>query len=67
MSVHQCPKCELRYSLRTELDYHLREEHPTFRHDYPAAWAHPEDREQSAGPEAPSAAPPGGRSHDHVV
>lgn len=26
--VHQCPKCELRFSFRTELDYHLREDHP---------------------------------------
>lgn len=34
MSVHQCPRCELRYSWQTELDYHCREEHPEFHHDY---------------------------------
>ena len=26
--VHQCPKCELRFSFRTELEHHLREDHP---------------------------------------
>jgi hypothetical protein len=42
MSVHQCPKCELRFSWRTELDDHLREEHPEFRHEYPVGKAaHP--------------------------
>lgn len=25
--VHQCPKCQLRFSFRTELEYHLREDH----------------------------------------
>lgn len=34
MSVHQCPRCELRYSWQTELEYHCREEHPEFHHDY---------------------------------
>ena len=37
MTVHQCPKCELRFSWITELDEHCREEHPEFRHDYPVA------------------------------
>lgn len=27
-SVVQCPKCELRFSFRTELEHHLREDHP---------------------------------------
>jgi hypothetical protein len=27
MSVHQCPHCPLRYTYRTELEYHLREDH----------------------------------------
>lgn len=27
-SVVQCPRCELRYSFRTELEHHLREDHP---------------------------------------
>ncbi len=35
MTIHQCPKCELRFSWNTELDNHLREDHPQFRHDYP--------------------------------
>lgn len=35
MSVHQCPKCELRFTWRTELDEHCRDEHPQFHHDYP--------------------------------
>jgi hypothetical protein len=36
MSVHQCPKCELRFTWKTELDQHCRDEHPDFQHDYPA-------------------------------
>jgi hypothetical protein len=27
MTVHQCPRCALRYSFRTELEHHLREDH----------------------------------------
>jgi hypothetical protein len=27
MSVHQCPRCPLRFSYRTELEFHLREDH----------------------------------------
>ncbi len=27
MSVHQCPICPLRFSFRTELEFHLREDH----------------------------------------
>lgn len=26
--VHQCPKCELRFSFRSELEYHLNADHP---------------------------------------
>jgi hypothetical protein len=26
--VHQCPKCELRFSFRSELEHHLRSDHP---------------------------------------
>jgi hypothetical protein len=26
--VHQCPKCELRFSFRTELEHHLTVDHP---------------------------------------
>ncbi|WP_375496704.1 hypothetical protein [uncultured Jatrophihabitans sp.] len=35
MTVHQCPKCVLRYVNKTELDDHCRTDHPEFRHDYP--------------------------------
>jgi hypothetical protein len=35
MSVHQCPKCELRFGLKTELDDHCWHDHPEFRHEYP--------------------------------
>lgn len=52
MTIHQCPKCELRFEWRTELDYHCRNDHPEFRHEYPvskpaphpAATAQPEDQ-----------------------
>jgi hypothetical protein len=27
--VHQCPRCELRFVTRTELEDHLAQEHPT--------------------------------------
>ena len=36
MTVHQCPKCELRFSYKTELDDHCWHDHPEFRHEYPA-------------------------------
>jgi hypothetical protein len=35
MSIHQCPKCELRFTWKTELDDHCAHDHPTFHHDYP--------------------------------
>ena len=34
MTVYQCPKCELKFSWRTERDHHCREEHPDFQHEY---------------------------------
>ena len=37
MSIHQCPKCELRFEFRTELDDHCWHDHPEFRHEYPAS------------------------------
>jgi hypothetical protein len=37
--MHQCPKCELRFTWNTELDDHCRTEHPEFHHDYPATAA----------------------------
>lgn len=47
MTIHQCPKCELRYSWKTELDDHIWHDHPDFRHEYPA-WSahHPKGAEQ---------------------
>ena len=27
MTVHQCPHCDLAFSFKTELEWHLREEH----------------------------------------
>jgi hypothetical protein len=27
MTVHHCPQCELTFSFKTELEWHLREEH----------------------------------------
>ena len=36
MTIHQCPKCELRFDWKTELDDHCWHDHPEFRHDYPA-------------------------------
>jgi hypothetical protein len=36
MTVHHCPKCELRFALKTELDDHCWHDHPEFRHEYPA-------------------------------
>ncbi len=36
MTIHQCPKCELRFDWKTELDDHCWHDHPDFRHEYPA-------------------------------
>jgi hypothetical protein len=35
MTIHQCPKCELRFDFKTELDDHCWHDHPEFRHEYP--------------------------------
>ncbi len=37
MTVHQCPKCELRFAWKTELDDHCWHDHPEFRHEYPVS------------------------------
>ncbi len=39
MDVHQCPRCELRFISRPELEEHLREVHPA-----PPAPDEPTDR-----------------------
>jgi len=44
MSVHQCPKCELRFDWKTELDDHCWHDHPEFRHEYPASAPPPEPK-----------------------
>ena len=36
MTVHQCPKCELKFDWKTEVDDHCWHDHPEFRHEYPA-------------------------------
>ena len=43
MTVHQCPKCELRFSWKTELDDHCWHDHPEFRHEYPVGGHHAGD------------------------
>ncbi|MEO6700534.1 MAG: hypothetical protein ABI140_18300 [Jatrophihabitantaceae bacterium] len=39
--IHQCPKCELRFDRKTEVDDHCWHDHPEFRHEYPAQAAPP--------------------------
>ena len=48
MTIHQCPKCELRFTWKTELDDHCREDHPQFKHEYPARKAEPAQRDPRA-------------------
>lgn len=38
--MHQCPKCELRFTWQTELEDHCRIDHPEFQHDYPSSVHH---------------------------
>ncbi len=49
MTIHQCPKCELRFEFKTELDDHCRHDHPEFRHEYPAV---PHEAEAAPAPVA---------------
>jgi hypothetical protein len=35
MTIHQCPKCELRFTWKTELEDHCQQDHPQFKHEYP--------------------------------
>ncbi|HEX8082499.1 MAG TPA: hypothetical protein VF557_19985 [Jatrophihabitans sp.] len=48
MTVHQCPKCELRFTWVTELEDHCRQDHPQFRHDYPVRKPAAAQRQQPA-------------------
>lgn len=53
MTIHQCPKCELRFAWQTELDDHCRTEHPGFHHDYPVRGEHHSyDEDQQPTPRA---------------
>ena len=54
MTIHQCPKCDLRFTWQTELDDHCRSEHPDFHHDYPVRGIHhvEEPSPTSARPDA---------------
>jgi hypothetical protein len=54
MTIHQCPKCELKFAIKTVLDWHLRNDHPNFHHDYPVRGEHHWDVE-SEPQKAPSA------------
>lgn len=36
MTVHHCPKCELAFALKAEVEDHCWHDHPEFRHEYPA-------------------------------
>ena len=40
MTIHQCPKCDLRFTWQTELDDHCRTDHPQFHHEYPVRGVH---------------------------
>jgi hypothetical protein len=59
MTVHQCPKCELRFSHVTELNDHCGKDHPSFHHDYPVRGVHHWDGDSTASepstPDPPSA------------
>jgi hypothetical protein len=35
VATHHCPSCQLIFSWRTELDWHLREDHPDRHFEYP--------------------------------
>lgn len=50
MSIHQCPKCELRFERKTELDDHCVHDHPEFRHEYPAVALAVEEEEPHGHP-----------------
>ena len=52
MTVHQCPKCELRFTWVTELEDHCRQDHPQFRHDYPVRKPAAAQRQQQPGDDA---------------
>jgi hypothetical protein len=50
MTYHQCPKCELRFNWKTEVDDHCWHDHPEFRHEYPAQTVPPAALEKPVPP-----------------
>jgi hypothetical protein len=46
MTIHQCPKCELRFTWETELDDHCVNDHPQFKHEYPVRKHAPEQHDR---------------------
>ena len=58
MTIHQCPKCELRFNYKTELDDHCWHDHPEFRHDYPATAPPPPAADPEPTVQASQADPP---------
>jgi hypothetical protein len=71
MTVHHCPKCELRFGYKTELDDHCWHDHPEFRHDYPAVVLPPPPAAKTAAKPAvealPGAAEPSRHTGDGFV
>jgi hypothetical protein len=61
MTVHQCPKCELKFNWKTEVDDHCWHDHPEFRHEYPA---HPVEAPPPV--EAPRVAPHPNQERHHT-
>jgi hypothetical protein len=57
MTIHQCPKCELRFTYQTELDYHCRNDHPQFHHEYPVKGVHHDYEPVEPAPPAPAEEP----------
>ncbi len=55
MTVFQCPKCNVSFASKSVLDYHCREDHPEFHHEYAAP---PEEHEEPL-------VPPGSHPHPH--
>jgi hypothetical protein len=54
MTIHQCPKCELRFAWKTEVDDHCWHDHPEFRHEYPAVAVRPAPADAEAVPAKPA-------------
>jgi hypothetical protein len=60
MTIHQCPKCELKFAYKTEVDDHCWHDHPEFRHEYPATVPPP------PVPEPHEVPPPAEPRHAHI-